>query len=49
MKKIREILFHYLSKRYSHQLISFILSMLEIDENKRQNFIQLEEKLNLLL
>ena len=49
MKKIREILFHYLSKRYSHKLISFILSMLEIDENKRQNFIQLEEKLNLLL
>ena len=45
MKKIKEILFQYLSKRYSTKLIMFILSMLEVDENKRPNFINLEEKL----
>ena len=49
MKKIKEILFQYLNKRYSNRLILLILSMLEIDENKRMNFIQLEEKLKLLL
>ena len=49
MKKIKKILFQYLNKRYSNRLILLILSMLEIDENKRMNFIQLEEKLKLLL
>ena len=45
MKKIKDILFQFLSKRYSNKLIMFIISMLEIDENKRMNFIQLENKL----
>ena len=46
MKKIKNILFHYLSQNYSEKLIMFIFSMLEIDENKRMDFIQLEEKLH---
>ena len=45
MKKIKHILFQFLSERYSNKLIMFIYSMLEIDENKRMNFIQLENKL----
>ena len=45
INKIKSILFYYLGKRYSNKLIMFILSMLEIDENKRSNFIKLEEKL----
>jgi hypothetical protein len=49
MNKIKEILFQYLNKRYSNKLISLILSMLEVDENKRMDFIKLEEKLKLLL
>ena len=49
MKKIKEILFQYLGTRYSDKFILNILSMLEIDENKRDNFIQLEEKLNINL
>ena len=49
MKKIKKILFEYLIERYSEKLILFILSMLEVDEKKRCNFIQLEEKLELLL
>ena len=45
MNKIKEIVFQYLFKNYSTKLIYFILAMLEVDENKRLNFIQLEEKL----
>ena len=45
MNKIKDIVFQYLRKNYSTKLIYFILSMLEVDENKRLNFIQLEEKL----
>ena len=48
MNKIKEIVFQYLRKNYSTKLIYFILSMLEVDENKRLNFIQLEEKLKRL-
>ena len=44
MKTIREILFKFLSKRYSSDLILFILSMLEVDEKKRDDFIQLEKR-----
>ena len=43
MNEIKNIIFNYLGMRYSEKLILFILSMLEIDENKRPNFIQLEE------
>jgi hypothetical protein len=46
MKTIKEILFKYLKQRYSNKLINFIFSMLEVDENKRPNFIQLEKNLN---
>ena len=49
MKKIKKILFQYLNKRYSSKLILMILAMLEVNEDKRLNFIQLEEKLKLLL
>ena len=44
MKIIKEILFKFLGKRYSSNLILFILSMLEVDEAKRDNFIQLEKR-----
>ena len=33
---------HYLSKRYSQNLINLLLTMLQIDENKRPDFSQLE-------
>ena len=33
---------HYLSKRYSKNLINLLLTMLQIDENKRPDFSQLE-------
>ena len=45
MKNIKEILFQYLGNRYSDKLILAILSMLEVDENKRYDFIQLEKNL----
>ena len=45
MDEIKNILFDYLGTRYSEKLISLILLMLEVDENKRPNFVQLEEKL----
>ena len=45
MNEIKKIIFNYLGMRYSEKLILLILSMLEIDENKRPNFIQLEELL----
>ena len=44
MNIIREVLFKFLGKRYSSNLILFILSMLEVDEKKRDNFIKLEKK-----
>ena len=44
MKIIKDILFKFLSKRYSSNLILFILSMLEVDEAKRDNFIRLEKR-----
>ena len=45
MMTIKNIIFQLLSRRYSEKLINFILSMLEVKESKRSNFIQLEEKL----
>ena len=45
MNEVKSILFNYLGKRYSEKLILLILLMLEVDENKRPNFIQLEELL----
>ena len=43
MNEIKQIIFDYLGERYSSKLILIILSMLEINEEKRPNFIQLEE------
>ena len=45
MNKIKLIVNEFLCKRYSENLISFLLWMLEIDENNRPDFIQLESKL----
>ena len=44
MQKIKEILFSHLSKRYSFKFLIFILQMLEVNEDKRPDFIQLETK-----
>ena len=48
MNKIKEILFKHLGKRYSAKLISLILVMLEVNEEKRPDFIQLEMKMKKL-
>ena len=48
MIQIKNIIFQFLSKRFSEKLIDFICSMLEVNENKRDNFIKLEEKLKKL-
>ena len=45
ISKIKEILFQYLSNRYSEKCILLILLMLEINEEKRPDFIELENKL----
>ena len=45
MNKIENILMSFLYWKYSEKVIRFIILMLEIDESKRLNFIQLEEKL----
>ena len=49
MEKINEILYKYLGGRYSNKFISLIYLMLQINEQSRPDFIQLEEKLNILL
>ena len=45
MQKIKEILFNHLGERYSEKFISLILLMLTVDEEKRPDFIQLEQKM----
>ena len=45
MTKITNIVNGFLSVRYSQNLIAFLMPMLEIDENKRPDFIDLENKL----
>ena len=45
MKKLKQIVIGFLSKRYSDNLIAFLLWMLQIDESKRPDFIELESKL----
>lgn len=45
MEKIKFIVNQFLSRRYSQNLLSVLIWMLEVDENKRPNFIQLESKL----
>ncbi len=45
MIKVERIVNSYLSNRYSHNFISFILEMLEIEENRRPDFLQLEQQM----
>ena len=45
MNQIQNLLMYYLSGRYSWNVISFLMRMLEVDENKRPDFIQLESML----
>ena len=45
MQRIKEILFKHLGKRYSQKYIMLILLMLEVNEEKRPDFIQLETKI----
>ena len=45
MGEIRNVVMHSLSGRYSYSFISFLLAMLEVDEVKRPDFIQLESLL----
>ena len=42
MNIIRKVLNQCLGKRYSQNLINLLLNMLQVDENKRPDFIQLE-------
>ena len=49
MEKISEILNKYLGERYSNKFISLIYLMLQVEENTRPDFIELEKKLNILL
>jgi hypothetical protein len=42
MDSIKNILVRYLIARYSYDFVNTVLKLLEIDENKRPDFIQLE-------
>ena len=42
MKIIRRVLNQQLKRRYSQNLINLIFTMLQVDENKRPDFTQLE-------
>lgn len=43
MEKIKIVIINFLSKRYSISFISFLFRMLEVNENKRPNFLELEK------
>lgn len=43
VNKIRKILNDYLGKMYSSSFIEILITMLEINEKKRPDFIQLEK------
>ena len=45
MSLIERIVTEFLSIRYSQNLIAFLMPMLEVDENKRPDFIDLENQL----
>ena len=45
MQRIKEILFKHLGQRYSEKYIMLILLMLEVNEEKRPDFIQVEMKI----
>ena len=46
MNQIKNTLNNYLSDKYSNKFISLIYLMLQIEEQLRPDFIQLEEKLD---
>ena len=48
MDHIRKVIENYLSKQYSYLLIEILLFMLEINEKKRPDFIQLEKVISKL-
>ena len=43
MKIIENILMSYLNRRYSYKFIQLLLTLLEIEEKNRPDFIQLKE------
>ena len=45
MNKIKNIISSYIISKYSFDYISILLKMIEIDENKREDFIQLENSI----
>ena len=45
MDSVKNIVTRYLVARYSFEVIEILLRMLEIDEKKRMNFIELEKTL----
>ena len=45
MDQIKNVIMHYLSGRYSLNFIMFLIKMLEVDENNRPDFIELESML----
>lgn len=44
MQSTSKVIYNYLRSRYSNKLINIIIKMVEINENIRPDFIQLEEK-----
>ena len=44
MEKLKNILVKYLIAKYSYEFINVLLMMLEMDENKRPDFIELDNK-----
>ena len=44
MEKMKNILVKYLIAKYSYEFINVLLMMLEMDENKRPDFIELDNK-----
>jgi hypothetical protein len=45
MESIKNILARFLVARYSMDFVNLILKMIEIDERKRPDFIQLENEI----
>ena len=44
MEKLKNILVKYLIAKYSYEFINILLMMLEMDERKRPDFIELDGK-----
>jgi hypothetical protein len=46
MEKVEKNIRKYLNGKYSEKFIKLILCMLEVDENKRMDFIELNKFMN---